>query len=353
MALQKLQKKYILSLIFILCFVLELSNACYGGVIRVPLEYNTIQGAIDVAESGDTVKVDAGAYMEKITMKEGVDLIGSGAEYTSIYYATSKHVITGASNCTLKSFTISSGKTGSGINCQNISLMNISCNIIKNNKTYGIYCDGSNSPSLTICNNKITDCNTGISGAYSCVIRNNIISIIKYGGIGGSHCIISNNIINDCSVGFSANSGSNSILTNNIITNCREYGIKGYCPPFNACSAMPALFYNNLWNNNTNYGSNVSKGPSDISVDPLFIDSNNGDYNFSSNSPCRDAGSPEVSFNDPDGTRNDIGAYGGPSAINWKPITSGVPVVTQIVVTPNPVSKDGTITIKATGKIQY
>jgi len=345
MALQKMKKKYIFSLIFTLCFVLELSSICYGGVLWVPLENNTIQGAIDVAESGDTVKVDAGAYIEKITMKEGVDLIGSGAEYTSIYYATSDYVITGASNCTLKGFTISSGKTGSGINCANISLMNISCNIIKNNE-YGIFSNSCSS--LTICNNKIIDCwHDGFrsSNSTNLCIRNNIILTIGSIGISCGNSIISNNTINQCSTGFY--SGSNNILSNNIITNCSNGIVVNYT------STNPALFYNNLWNNDTNYYSNLSKGPYDISVDPLFIDSNNGDFHLISNSPCRDAGSPEVSFNDPDGTRNDMGAYGGPGAADWKPITSGVPVVTQIIVSPNPVSKDGTITIKATGKIQY
>ena len=55
-----------------------------------------------------------------------------------------------------------------------------------------------------------------------------------------------------------------------------------------------------------------------IDGDPLFADQANNDYqitwaNFpdpdSSKSPCIDTGDPDVQYNDPDGTRNDMGAY--------------------------------------------
>jgi PKD repeat protein len=54
-----------------------------------------------------------------------------------------------------------------------------------------------------------------------------------------------------------------------------------------------------------------------IDADPLFVDPANGDFNLSwanfpaddsTKSPCIDAGDPDPQCNDPDGTRNDIGA---------------------------------------------
>jgi hypothetical protein len=51
-----------------------------------------------------------------------------------------------------------------------------------------------------------------------------------------------------------------------------------------------------------------------INLDPLFIGYD--DYHLQSGSPCIDAGHPDPQYNDPDGTRNDMGAYGGPSG-NW------------------------------------
>ena len=45
-------------------------------------------------------------------------------------------------------------------------------------------------------------------------------------------------------------------------------------------------------------------------ADPLFV--SESDVHLQSNSPAINAGNPDASFNDPDGSRNDMGAYGGP-----------------------------------------
>ena len=46
--------------------------------------------------------------------------------------------------------------------------------------------------------------------------------------------------------------------------------------------------------------------------EPLFIDPQRGDFHLDSVSVAVNAGDPDASFNDPDGSRNDLGAYGGP-----------------------------------------
>ena len=54
-------------------------------------------------------------------------------------------------------------------------------------------------------------------------------------------------------------------------------------------------------------------GTGNLNSDPLFSD---GLFHLSNSSPCKDKGNPSPDFNDTDGTRNDIGAYGGPNG-NW------------------------------------
>jgi hypothetical protein len=68
--------------------------------------------------------------------------------------------------------------------------------------------------------------------------------------------------------------------------------------------------------------SSIDWGPNNIHADPLFMISGyvaeaatpGDEYFLSPDSPCIDAGNPAPEFDDPDGTRNDIGAFGGPGA---------------------------------------
>jgi len=49
-------------------------------------------------------------------------------------------------------------------------------------------------------------------------------------------------------------------------------------------------------------------------ADPLLEDPADGDFRFGTGTPTRDAGDPNPFFNDPDGSRNDVGHLGGPSS---------------------------------------
>ena len=46
--------------------------------------FTSIQEAIDQAEHGDTVYVEPGIYYENVTINKSINLIGAGAEHTSI-----------------------------------------------------------------------------------------------------------------------------------------------------------------------------------------------------------------------------------------------------------------------------
>ncbi len=50
-------------------------------------------------------------------------------------------------------------------------------------------------------------------------------------------------------------------------------------------------------------------GTGNIDADPLFVDAGGGDYSLQEVSPCIDTGDPDPGWNDPDGTRADMGAY--------------------------------------------
>jgi parallel beta-helix repeat protein len=98
---------------------------------------------------------------------------------------------------------------------------------------------------------------------------------------------------------------STALIKNNIIVNNTGFGING------VESAIAVIDYNDVWNNLENYHEFLPAGPHDISEDPLFIDYEDGDFHLQSGSPGIDAGDPDPVFNDPDGSRNDMGAFGG------------------------------------------
>jgi hypothetical protein len=81
---------------------------------------------------------------------------------------------------------------------------------------------------------------------------------------------------------------------------------------------------------------------------PKFTDSSNGDYSLASDSPCIDAGPPDPQYNDRDGSRNDIGMFGGHNFIP-DGRTTNKPIVLGLDIAPIAVPTGGTVTIESTG----
>ena len=74
----------------------------------------------------------------------------------------------------------------------------------------------------------------------------------------------------------------------------------------------------------------------------------NTDYSLASDSPCIDAGPPDPQYNDRDGSRNDIGMFGGHNFIP-DGRTTNKPIVLGLDVAPIAVPTGGTVTIESTG----
>jgi hypothetical protein len=100
---------------------------------------------------------------------------------------------------------------------------------------------------------------------------------------------------------------------NNVIVNSAHTGVgaRFECPQ--------EFHYNDVWNNSPNYDeycTDQTGSNGNISADPLFRDVFDEDFRLQPASPARDAGDPAPEFNDPDGSRNDMGAWGGPWALD-------------------------------------
>ncbi len=213
-----------------------------------------------------------------------------------------------------------------------------------------------------------------ISSSDNVFISQNIIANnTSSNNAGGIFCInssveISNNIVvnNSGAPGaFSFKNGSDVLLVNNTIANNESINPFPYL--FFIFNAMPTIknciiidtgtiFYAPFGDPDVTYTCITGgfTGEGNIDDDPMFIDPSAGNgsaYNgltavwgLLEGSPCIDAGNPDPIYNDPDGTRNDMGAYGGPNGLILLDAENEViEVISQssINVYPNPFNPSG------------
>ena len=145
----------------------------------------------------------------------------------------------------------------------------------------------------------------------------------------------------------------NSILVANV-----AYGVQLYSSSLYSASNV-SLDYNCCTGNKTaNYGPGIGPGqpvpdgPHSFTDSPYFVRGNIGDFRLADWSPCIDAGSPGSGFMDPDGTTNDVGAYGGPGAATFFESPADGPIVRELTVTPGSVAQGSTLRIQAKGSVR-
>ena len=147
----------------------------------------------------------------------------------------------------------------------------------------------------------------------NCIIRGNGVTGLYMEDF-CSPTVINNTIGENVYNGLHLVENCQPVVLNNIIWDNGHYGILAQL------SSTPVLAYNNVWGHtdpingdtvNTDYVPTSLPRANSISADPQFYGPDNLDYPDSS--PCHDAGDPRAEFNDPDGSVNDLGAYGGPA----------------------------------------
>ncbi len=376
----EMKKIYLYVVVFaIVVCQLFTDRLTFAATINVPFDFSTIQAAIDSAINGDTVKVAPGTYIEQITMKKGVDLEGAGTNVTVITKNLTVRfdgVVRVADNATISNFFISNSSTGqdsSAVLCNETNAFVIDCeiknsrigiqifggvptvknNIIENNSDSGILVKSStiqaSHPIIENNNKKNNDfgikCQSRFSGGE---IKNNII----WGNGDGillsqdnSPTIINNTIHGNSADGIDIDSSTVlSIVTNNIVSFNKDNGIES------DTASGPTLSSNDVFGNAVNDYAGIDPGFFDISENPLFVDAENGDFRLRTGSPAIDAGAANLF--DPDGTRSDMGAFGGPGAKTGSGPSFVGPIVTDLVVSPNPVIQGQPITIRAVGSVQ-
>jgi hypothetical protein len=322
---------------------------------------DSIMFAIDISEFGDTIYVANGVYIEEVTMIRGLALIGSGIDSCIIDTRTLEitFAVTVRDSCLFKNFnvTVSNFNTqtqqwdGFGVNAFDLESPDYQSVIELNQVKNAHIGANSNTSNTVIRNNNIKDCDIGIrlssvhQGIIIQVINNHIVSgglsiDLSFGGtpyIANNICIgkgcfrgsysglneIYNNLfinrwgraialsdntlfINNIITGFSNEAilvgNDNQVVKNNIIENA-EVGITSNV------SENPVIQYNDFWNLEVVNQNIAYPDSTNIFRDPMFVD-DTSDFHLQMFSPLIDAGDPNIL--DVDGSRSDIGIYGGP-----------------------------------------
>jgi parallel beta-helix repeat protein len=234
------------------------------GVIYVPLDQPTIQKGIDAAADGDTVLVSPGTYSGTLLFPGRKIVVKStdGPLSTVITGASTADLVVFSkgegAQTVLEGFTLQGGKYG--ILCQN------SGPTIRRNLLLGQHCD--NWAAIVL---------TGKAPAH----------------------VINNTILSSTNGGISSYSTVAPTIENNIVGLCRNYGI-------HLDNSLPIILnYNDSYQQLNNYSGISGPRVGNLeNVDPKLTSS----YQLTAGSLCINAGDPDPLFNDPDGTRSDMGA---------------------------------------------
>ena len=232
--------------------------------------FSTIGDAVSATRSfrDDTIYVLPGEYVENVQLKPETNLVSAdGAFHTTILAPAAKavyEVLTAADRCVVRGFTISQAPTAvrlpAGVTAELTNCVFHSCDV-------GVY-----------------------AGIDSQLILNN------------------NTIYGNRSSGVFADDDATLLSLNNNIFVANDVGIL-------AVSATGVGGgYNILFDNGQDY-IGIEPLETDFKDDPLFVNELSFNFHLRLSSPARDGGDPGQNFLDPDGTRNDIGADGGPSGV--------------------------------------
>lgn len=329
---------------------------------------DSIQKCINYSIDGDTIIVANGVYKESLVVNKYLWLWGSSMDSTVINgTGLANYTIDFQSDGYIQLFTIIGKGEGTILTTcilsNNTNAIISDCKILNALDGVTLVFSSSIVDRCIIINTDEGYVTSNVSSNYNPVIKNSIIlmnnssrrGILVDGGknLASNNIVLGNlnsnkgiqselfwvastNIIKNNSVsGFNQNidgyAADTAIVHNNISSSANQRGItinsktdmRNNISAYNQTGVVgPTITnsdYNLYWQNNTHTTGGFA--PNDIVADPMFVNDTipvyggTYDYRLQMFSPAIDAGDPNIL--DVDGTRSDIGAYGGPGGESY------------------------------------
>ncbi|HSQ41323.1 MAG TPA: right-handed parallel beta-helix repeat-containing protein, partial [Fibrobacteraceae bacterium] len=249
-------------LLLILTGALLLSDNAVAKAISVPGDYAKIGDALGNADAGDTIFVRRGVYNENITLVMGVVLKGEDPLTTIIDGGRRGPTVMGTSGAEISHFTIRNGIEG--VLCENAAPSIHHSWIIDNHAT-------------------------GLGAFISLPdVRNNVIygnrwsGILAWGAKSLDTKIEQNVVMRNGYSGLTLMGPTNLVARNNIFMENHYYGI--FADP---AAGQTKVEFNDIYKNYYPFNRFIKVNRTNVSLDPLFINSSLSKPNFliSSRSP--------------------------------------------------------------------
>jgi len=320
-----------------------------AAIIYVPAGQPTIQAAVNAAVTGDTIYVEGGSYTETVSVTTKVLRIIAidGPEVTTWTSSGLENVfLHGVSADTFRviGFTLLNASAGYAVRADQSWFVVEGCRFLNmtssfsgfsGNVTRAVFRDNLFAQTVTL------PSGTGIYGDNNAVMhleRNVFYNLSKQplvSLLSGSATFV-NNTIASCTSGpnYTA-AGVTAVVYNNIFTSITGTALY-------AVTGRPVQDYNLFFQNVTNT-STAPPGPNSVFGDPVLIDPPSYNFELGIGSAAIDAGHPDPQYNDPDGSRNDIGAFPAGCLFPGGDCDGdGIPdVADNCVSRPNPFQEDG------------
>jgi len=318
--------------VFSLIFTPGCFSAFFNNTYNVPNDFFFIQDALNFAFDGDTVTVNCGTYSPSFTgelfplfVPDGVNLKGASANCVTLDAQGTGPVISvnNYNGGVISGFTLINGlaTNGGGMVLANVSDLVVQDNIFQGNLSSNL---GSalwmiNGGPDMIFQNNLFEGNTrsafGVGTPASVQLSNSQTSFF-------------NNVIafGDGN-GLELDNGSTALIENNIFykngSGTLGFGFSDTTPSPSTTVAFN-LFFGNVQNDISVGGNSVTAAQanaltgtdqfsSNFTADPLFVNPVvGGDFHLNPGSPAAGAGDPNTQFNNINGSRNDLGVFGGP-----------------------------------------